>query len=64
MTTAMTIKDKVLDAVTELPQNVDFEEILERLYFLYKVETGLQQVQSGDTLTHSQAMLNLKAWHK
>jgi hypothetical protein len=60
----MTIKDKVLNAVTELPQNVDFEEILERLYFLYKVETGLQQVQSGDTLTRSQAMLNLKTWHK
>jgi hypothetical protein len=40
----MTIKEKVLNAVTELPQNVDFEEILERLYFLYKVETGLQQV--------------------
>ena len=60
----MTIKEKVLNAVTELPQNVDFEEILERLYFLYKVETGLQQVQSGDTFTHSQAMLSLKTWHK
>ena len=53
----MTIKEKVLNAITKLPQNVDFEEILERLYFLYKVETGLQQVQSGDTLTHSPAML-------
>jgi hypothetical protein len=40
----MTIEEKVLNAVTELPQNVDFEEILERLYFLCKVETGLQQV--------------------
>lgn len=60
----MTIKEKVLNAVTELPQNADFEEILERLYFLYKVETGLQQVQSGDTLTHSQVMLSLKTWHK
>jgi hypothetical protein len=60
----MTIKEKVLNAVTELPQNVDFEEILERLYFLYKLETGLQQVQSGDTLTQAQAMLSLKTWHK
>jgi hypothetical protein len=60
----MTIKEKVLNAVTELPQNVDFEEILERLYFLYKVETGLQQVQAGDTFIHSQAMLSLKTWHK
>ena len=55
----MTIKEKALNAVTELPQNVDFEEILERLYFLSKLETGLQQVKSGDTLTHSQAMLSL-----
>ena len=60
----MTVKEKVLNAVTELPQNADFEEILEHLYFLYKVETGLQQVQSGDVLTHSQAMLNLKTWHR
>ncbi len=44
----MTIKEKVLNAVTELPQNVDFEEIFERLYFLYKIEAGLQQVQAGD----------------
>jgi len=54
----MTIKEKVLNAVTELPQNVDFEEILERLYFLYKVETGLQQVQAGDTLTHSHQFIS------
>ena len=47
----MKIKEKVLNAVTEIPPNVDFEEILERLYSLYKLETGLQQVQSGDTLT-------------
>jgi hypothetical protein len=60
----MTIKEKVLNAVTELPQNVDFDEILERLYFLYKVETGLQQVQSGNTLTHPEAMNSLKTWHK
>ncbi|WP_271255041.1 hypothetical protein [Pseudanabaena sp. Chao 1811] len=60
----MTIKEQVLNAVTELLQNVDFEDILERIYFLYKVETGLQQVQAGDTLTHSQAMLSLKTWHK
>lgn len=60
----MTIKEKVLNAVTQLPQNADFEEVLERLYFLYKVEKGLQQVQSRDTLTHLQAMLGLKTWHK
>jgi hypothetical protein len=60
----MTIKEKVLNTVTQLAQNVDFEELLERLYFLYKVEKGLQQVQSRDTLTHLQVMLGLKTWHK
>jgi hypothetical protein len=59
----MTIKEKVLNAVTELPQNVGFEDILERLYFLYKVELGLQQVQSGDTIPHAEAMQNIKTWY-
>jgi len=51
-----TLKEKVLNAVAELPQDAEFEDILERLYFLYKVETGLKQVASGDTLSHAEVI--------
>jgi predicted transcriptional regulator len=59
-----TIKDKVLKALEEMPQNVTFEEIMERLYFLYKIDQGLKQVEAGDTISHEDAKKQIKTWHK
>jgi hypothetical protein len=56
----ITVKEKVLNAVAELPQDVDFDDILDRLYFLYKVETGLKQVSNGETLSHSEVVQSFK----
>ncbi len=50
----LSLKEKVLNAVAELPSDVEFEDILEHLYFLHKVETGLRQVSSGDTIPHQE----------
>ena len=55
---------KILKTVEEMPQDVSFEEVMERLYFLYKVEKGLQQVESDNILSHQQAKQNLKKWHE
>lgn len=60
----MTTKEKVLNAVAELPKDVEFEDILERLYFIYKVETGLNQVPAGDTLSHTEVIQNIKSWQE
>jgi len=60
----ITVKEKVLNAVADLPQDAEFDDILERLYFLYKVETGLKQVASGDTISQQEAMQTMKTWHK
>jgi hypothetical protein len=58
----ITVKEKVLNAVAELPQDVNFDDILDRLYFLYKVETGLKQVSNGETLSHSEVVQSIKKW--
>jgi len=58
----LTLKQKVLNAVGDLPQDVDFEDILERLYFLYKIEKGLKQVEAGDTIPHEEVIKKLKTW--
>jgi len=58
----LTLKQKVLNAVGDLPQDVEFEDILERLYFLYKIEKGLKQVESGDTIPHEEVLKKLKTW--
>ena len=59
-----TVKDKVLKALEEMPQDVTFEAIMERLYFLYKIDQGLKQVEAGDTISHEEAKKRIKTWHK
>lgn len=57
-------KDKVIEAVKELPQEFDLEELIERLIFIDKVEKGLQQLDKGETKTHEEVKKAVKAWQK
>jgi predicted transcriptional regulator len=49
------VKDRVLDAVQALPDDATVEDAMERLYFLAKVEAGLQQAADGRTVSHEEA---------
>ena len=62
--TDTTIKSKVLKAVEEMPPDVNFHDIMERLYFLYKVERGLQQVAAGYLISHERLKKQIKTWHE
>jgi hypothetical protein len=50
-----TAKQKVLEAVQRLPADATFEDVMERLYFLMKVERGLAQADAAETVPHAQA---------
>ena len=62
--TDTTVKYQVLKAVEEMPPDVTFEEVMERLYFLYKVNRGLKQVDAGNTMSHAEAKKQIKTWHE
>ena len=49
------VKDRVIDAVRELPDDATVEDAMERLYFLAKVEKGLEQAEAGQTVSHEEA---------
>ncbi|MFB2973917.1 hypothetical protein ACE1CD_33555 [Aerosakkonema sp. BLCC-F183] len=57
-----TVKDKILKVVEEMSPDVTFEEVMERLYFLYKVEQGLKQIETGDIISHTEAKKRIKKW--
>lgn len=59
----VTIKEKVLKAVEELPSTVTYEDVMERLYMLYKVEQGLRQIDAGQGIPHEDAKKQIKKWH-
>jgi predicted transcriptional regulator len=49
------VKEKVLDAVRSLPEDATVEDVMERLYFLAKVEEGLRQIDAGQTVDLEEA---------
>jgi hypothetical protein len=60
----MTIKEKVIKAVEGLADDASIEDVMERLLFLSKVERGLEQADTGQTMSHSQAKERMSKWLK
>jgi len=60
----MTIKQKVINAVQSLPNNASYEDAMERLLFLAKVEKGLHQADAGQTVSHEIVKQKMKRWSK
>jgi hypothetical protein len=48
-------KQRVLEAVKNLPDDATIEDAIDRLLFLSKVQAGLDQLESGDTVGHADA---------
>jgi len=64
MALAKTEKEVIVNAVQNLPDDTSFEEALEFLYLLSKVERGLQQADKGQTISHEEAIKRLDKWLK
>jgi predicted transcriptional regulator len=58
----MTTKEKVLQAVQELPENASIEEAMEKILFVAKIERGIQQADQGQTISHAQVREQLARW--
>lgn len=56
------IKQDVLEAINQLPDNVDMEEIMYRLYVLDKVRKGQEDIEKGNTLTMDELKKDMDTW--
>ncbi len=60
----MTAKEIIIQAVEALPDETTFEEAMERLLFLAKVERGIEQADAGETISHTEVKERLSKWLK
>ncbi len=60
----MTTKEKVINAVRELPDDASIEDVMEHLLFLAKIEKGLQQANAGQTISNEQLKEKMSKWLK
>jgi predicted transcriptional regulator len=56
------MKQEILRALQDLPDDASIEEAIERLYLLYKVDRGLKQADAGQIVTQPEAKARMKKW--
>jgi predicted transcriptional regulator len=49
------VKERVIEAVRELPDDATVEDAMERLYVLAKIQKGLDQADAGQTVSDEEA---------
>ena len=62
MPATLSAKQTSLRLIERLDEDVTFEEIIYELYFLQKVERGLQDVKEGRTATHEEVRKEFERW--
>lgn len=60
----MITKDKLMQTIKDLPEKFSFDDLLDRIILLQKIEIGLQQSEDGQIYTTDQAKEKLKKWLK
>lgn len=60
----MLSREEVLKSVNELPREFTFEEVLDRLLLLDKIDIGIEQSKAGDVVSTGDAKEKLSKWLK
>jgi hypothetical protein len=60
----MKAKEKVLQAVQNLPEDASIEDAMEHLLFLSKIERGIREADQRQTIPHSQVKERMAKWLK
>lgn len=55
-------KQEALQTIGNLPEDVDMEEIMYRLYVLEKIRKGQEAVEQGRTLTNEELSREIDSW--
>jgi predicted transcriptional regulator len=55
-------KEIVLDAISELPDEVSLQEIAEKIEFLAAIQKGMDQLDRGEGIPHEEVKRQLATW--
>jgi len=57
-------KEKVLEAIKDMPQDFELDALFEKLVIIEKLEAAAKQVEEGKVVYHSEAKKRADAWKK
>ena len=56
------LKDEAKKIIEDLPENATWDDLMYQLYVKKRVETGLKEIENGETLTHEEVKKRLLTW--
>ena len=60
----MELKQQMLKAIQELPDDASVEDGIERLYLIHKIEKGIDQAEDGQLVSQEEARNRMAKWLK
>jgi predicted transcriptional regulator len=55
----LSVRDRIIQALEDLPPDATFDEAIERLVFLAKIDAGLAELDEGKGIPHEEAKRRL-----
>lgn len=52
----------IWEALRDLPPGASFEDLIEQVYLLYKIERGVRQLDAGQGIPHEEARRRFGEW--
>ena len=59
---AVNVKQEALKAIEELPDDVDYNAIMYRLYVLSEIHQGMKDIEEGNVITHDDLKREIAQW--
>ena len=60
----MLTREKIIEAIKKLPEQVSLDEVLDRIVLLNKIESGLRQSEHGQITSDDELDSKLPEWLK
>jgi predicted transcriptional regulator len=60
--TELKAKERVLQLVESLPDDISLEDIQYHVYVLQKIERGQQAIDKGEVIPHEEVMREIAEW--
>jgi predicted transcriptional regulator len=60
----MLTKEKIIKSFDTLPENLNIDQVIDRLIMLDKIEQGLKDVEDGNVFTTEEVKVKLDKWLK
>jgi len=60
----MGTKQQILKAIEDLPEDASVEDVIDRLYLLYKIDKGIRQADRRELLSQDEARQRMAKWLK